>query len=222
MNKKFICLFLIILTLSSRLEPAANKRETTIFHKAATWNNHKSLLQLMVTNKDTAALNALDHKGWTPLHHAAFNGNSVYLELLLAYGANVHAPTKKDGTLHNDAADFSHNYTTALHQAIRAGHFACAVILINAGANVNAQDWNGATPLHEAAYRGQYTCVEMLLEYNADGTLLTKCNKTADQVALDQGFTTIATLLYQERKKNEPEEQSPENKESNWWSLLCF
>lgn len=176
----------------------------------------------MVTNKDTAALNALDHKGWTPLHHAAFNGNSVYLELLLSYGANVHIPTNPDSTLRDDAADFKDRSTTALHLAVRAGNLGCAVILINAGANVNAQDWSGATPLHEAAYHGQHTCVGMLLEYNADGTLLTKCNKTADRVALDQGFTTIATLLSRERKKNETKQQSQENKESSWWSFLCL
>lgn len=223
MNTKFIRLLLIALTFTSTAMLAAYRQETTIFHKAATWNNHKSLLQLMVSNNNPAELNALDSNGWTPLHHAVFGDNRVYLELLLAYGADVYAPTNEDGTLRDYAADFKDQYTTALHLAVRAGNLACAVILINAGANVNAQDWNGTTPLHEAAYRGQRACVEMLLERDAECTLVTHHHQTADCLAAQAGHHDIAKLLRQEREKKEAEQQHPlEHKEPSWWSFLCF
>ena len=42
------------------------------------------------------------------------------------------------------------------------------VVLVKAGADINAADTSGFTPLHWAAYKGQVEAVETLLEYGAN------------------------------------------------------
>jgi len=48
-------------------------------------------------------VNATDHKGWTPLHYAAMNGNKEIAELLIANGANVYIADNM-GVLPSDVA----------------------------------------------------------------------------------------------------------------------
>ena len=49
----------------------------------------------------------------------------------------------------------SHRNGTALHYAVRHGHQACIVQLVDAGADIAATEAKGMTPLHIAAETGQ-------------------------------------------------------------------
>lgn len=74
-----------------------------------------------------------DPFGNTPLHYAA-EGNVKMVELLLSRGALV--------AVGNDEG------STPLHMAAFGNFASCVSALIKAGAPLEAQDADGATPLH--------------------------------------------------------------------------
>lgn len=78
------------------------------------------------------------------------------VQLLLKFGADVNAPAAK------------RSGTTALGAAAWRGHFQVAVILLEAGADVNAVDDTGKTPLELAAGCGRLDMVHLLLKAGAD------------------------------------------------------
>nr|XP_009667492.1 PREDICTED: ankyrin repeat and SOCS box protein 11 isoform X2 [Struthio camelus australis] len=56
---------------------------------------------------------------------------------------------------------------TLIAQACLGGHVACAKVLLENGAHVNAVTVDGITPLFNACCSGSVACVNMLLEYGA-------------------------------------------------------
>lgn len=103
----------------------------------------------------TENVNAADPvTGWTALHAAAaspFSGGLAVMEYLIAHGANVRKFDEKGFTaLHAVAANPWQRWDWSgqvLIDRVKGKIDA----LLNAGANVNAQDWMGRTPLHWAA-----------------------------------------------------------------------
>ena len=85
-----------------------------------------------------------DIMGLTPLHWAVATGVNTRMQcvsVLIEAGATV------------DAVNSGGN--TPLHYACATGKTECAIILIDAGANVNARGLsNGQTPLHLCSMRG--------------------------------------------------------------------
>ena len=55
-----------------------------------------------------------------------------------------------------------------LHNACSYGHYEVVVLLVQAGANVNAADLWRFTPLHEAASKGKYDICRILIQNGAD------------------------------------------------------
>ena len=94
--------------------------------------------------------------GTTPLAIAAIGGYEEVVALLLAGGASPHSRTRK---LRN----------TPLTLCATA---ACARLLLEAGADVNAANAEGSTPLHDAAAHGDLELVNCLSA--AGGNLLAK------------------------------------------------
>lgn len=72
---------------------------------------------------------------------------------------------------------------TPLHEACNHGHYNVAIILVRAGANVNAKGLENNTPLHDAAIVGQLKLVKMLLERGADPCFKNSKGKTPCDVA---------------------------------------
>lgn len=72
---------------------------------------------------------------------------------------------------------------TPLHEACNHGHYNVAMILVRAGANVNAKGLENNTPLHDAAIVGQLKLVKMLLERGADPCFKNSKGKTPCDVA---------------------------------------
>ena len=88
------------------------------------------------------AVNDVAYDGWTPLHLAAFFGETESGRLLLDAGANVQAISAN--SLRN----------TPLHAATAGGHAESALLLIERGADVKVPDAGKHTPLHIAAESG--------------------------------------------------------------------
>lgn len=68
-------------------------------------------------------------------------------------------------------------------------------ILVENGANVNAQSLNGFTPLYMAAQENHETVVRYLLAHGANQNLATEDGFTPLAVALQQGHDRIVALL---------------------------
>jgi ankyrin repeat protein len=88
--------------------------------------------------------------------------------------------------------------STLLHHAAWKGHAEMASLLLDAGAEVNAQNQNdhwGGTPLHAAAHGNQKPVAELLLARGAD-LHATSCNgRTPIQETTFHKATTVANLL---------------------------
>jgi ankyrin repeat protein len=72
----------------------------------------------------------------------------------------------------NLSAVNSHNNTTALHYAARAGHLDVVEFLINKGAKINALTTKGGTPIDFASNQGNYLVVKTVLDYGKKQNLI--------------------------------------------------
>ena len=97
----------------------------------AAWQDNEATVKLL-TIEGKAQLEARDEKGQTPLHLAAWEGQTNTAKTLLALGANKEA---KD----NDQC-------TPLHLAAWQGNLATVKELVSQGANIKAKDKRGRTP----------------------------------------------------------------------------
>ncbi|XP_076673134.1 transient receptor potential channel pyrexia isoform X2 [Andrena cerasifolii] len=138
------------------LQPAGALRVTAV-HLAA-WQGAIELLNLF--HKNGADINATDKIGRCALFHAAHRGNIEVVNWLLERGAFTESKVGVDSC----SKDFSNSFLgpcvigrnlpipecwgrTSLHQAVKNNHSEVVEILVNANANVNAEDERGITPL---------------------------------------------------------------------------
>jgi ankyrin repeat protein len=107
--------------------------------------------------------------GATPLLRAARAGDVAAVELLLAYGALPNLPQADSITPLMAAAGLkSYAIDTRGRFVTEAQALATIDRLLDAGAEINAQDSFGQTALHGAAYRGWNDVVRYLVERGAD------------------------------------------------------
>lgn len=90
------------------------------------------------------------------LNRAVSAGDSMAVRQLLAQGANP-----------NTDATYGYNFTP-LRIAAAQGDTQIMNLLLDAGANINAQDNDGWTPLWDAALAGRLQAVELLVKRGAD------------------------------------------------------
>lgn len=98
----------------------------------------------------------------TPVHYAAMIGNTTILDLVLSGQVNGEIRTV-------NLRDKCGN--TPLHIVARQGSIENAKLLIEKGADVNAQDFFGITPLFEAASNGHIPLILYFLEHGAKTSL---------------------------------------------------
>ena len=121
--------------------------------------------------------------GWTPLALTAFFGQAAAAERLIHAGA--------------DTEQRSANATSnmPLHAAIAGTRDDLTVLLLDAGANINAQDGGGWTPIHLAAHGGSLSLVRTLLARGADPSIVNHDGDSPLDTALKQGHAEIAEVL---------------------------
>ena len=122
--------------------------------------------------------------GWTPLHLAAFFGQPEAARLLITQGAEV------------DALSTNSTANTPLCAALAGtGNADIVVLLLDAGADVNARASHGVTPLHLAASRGVDSLIRTLITRGANAAARMDDGTTPAAMATARGHEQAAALL---------------------------
>jgi ankyrin repeat protein len=147
--------------------------------EAAAFGDLDRLSELL--GEDPDLLDAISGDGFTPLHLAAFFGQTDAVRLLIARGATP------------DPAGRGWMIGTPLHAAAAGSHASIVHLLLEAGADPNTRQRHGFTPLHAAAANADLESVEALIAAGADLTVknddgdtpLTLAEKSGDLVTVE-------------------------------------
>ncbi|XP_002155293.2 caskin-1 [Hydra vulgaris] len=126
-------------------------------------------------------INSTDSDGFTPLHHAALQGNVDILMAIIEMGGD---PNGKDN-----------KGMTPLHMASWAGKDEAVKCLLENKALPNLASFSGDTALHLAAQHGYSGCAKLLLASNADGTFRNRLLETPLDLACQYGHTQVVKQL---------------------------
>ncbi len=151
----------------------------------------------------------------TPLHEAAFWGQTEMGSFLVEKGVSLKSKSKGDQmtVLHYAALggqealaeqlmlqDIDKNarnsdLDTPLHIAVREGSLSITRILVEGGASVKPLNRAMNTSLHIAAEKGNATIVEYLLRHNTDATKRNRAGRSALDLATGNGHKDVVSLL---------------------------
>lgn len=132
---------------------------------------------------DPHALHARTVDGFTPLHLAAFLGQTGATMFLVQLGADTSA-----------VAD-NPSLVQPLHSAVASGDLGVVEALLRSGVDVDARQAGGFTPLMGAAAQGVSTMVERLLAAGARRRLVDDQGRSAAAHAEASGHHGLADLL---------------------------
>ncbi|XP_021042287.1 ankyrin repeat domain-containing protein 61 [Mus pahari] len=171
-------------------------------------SNRYSALHLAITHgaypvlsflaQNGAQVNATNESSMTPLHMAADILNKNMIETLIACGADVNRAISSTGSTALKLAVCT--ASSKAGQLLAAG-VGCIRLLLNNGAQVNAQDHEGQTALHEACFGGREVIISLLLEFEANVNILTRNGESPIYMYLQhssniRNSTLLAKLLY--------------------------
>src|SRR5688500_3517080 len=146
---------------------------------AAGVNNDEAARLMLARGSDVNALARIGQSA-TPLLGAAYNGNVALMRLLLDAKADVKAiSADRAGIVKNGAVLFGN--VTALHMAVSSGDADAVRLMLDSGAEVNAQDVRGMTPLvwAVATDRPNVRILRALVEHGATAAIKTKDGEDA-------------------------------------------
>ncbi|XP_059548745.1 caskin-1 [Myotis daubentonii] len=126
-------------------------------------------------------VNFQDPDGFSALHHAALNGNTELITLLLEAQAAVDIKDNKG--------------MRPLHYAAWQGRKEPMKLVLKAGSAVNIPSDEGHIPLHLAAQHGHYDVSEMLLQHQSNPCMVDSAGKTPLDLACEFGRVGVVQLL---------------------------
>ncbi len=192
-----------------------NGGNTPLMYAAASPNTF--LTDMLVENG--AKIEDRNKDGETPLLIAARTGNTKTVENLMKKGANPNVVDKNGNGAIMKAAVENNKYTlkhllskglnpdiknekgfTPLMAVVQQGNTDIANDLIKAGADVNGSDPMGNTPLINATLSGDTPMVREILKHKPDIQVKNKEDKTAFDVARDNGYAQLQRILGQNMK----------------------
>jgi ankyrin repeat protein len=132
---------------------------------------------------DPALVNAYSRDGFFPLGLAAFFGHSETVRLLLARGADVAQVARNPMRIQ------------ALHAAVGGPSREAVLLILEAGAPINAQQHKGWTALHEVVNKQDVELTRYFLAHGADPKVQNEEGKSAIGLAADQESVEILKLL---------------------------
>ncbi|ELK10785.1 Caskin-1, partial [Pteropus alecto] len=129
-------------------------------------------------------VNFQDPDGFSALHHAALNGNTELITLLLEAQAAVDIKDNKGKAC-----------MRPLHYAAWQGRKEPMKLVLKAGSAVNIPSDEGHIPLHLAAQHGHYDVSEMLLQHQSNPCMVDNSGKTPLDLACEFGRVGVVQLL---------------------------
>ncbi|GAB6018955.1 Ankyrin repeat and death domain-containing protein 1A [Chamberlinius hualienensis] len=136
----------------------------------------EKLLKLIVD------VNDIDVDGNTALHLAVERGDVVIAALLLNHKADINKIVTKKAW-------------TPLHYASHLGHTGVTQLLLEYGAQVEAQDQNGNSPLHLAVACNHEDSVKLLISKHAPINSTNNRKQTPLHIASDKGHSNLVEIL---------------------------
>lgn len=120
----------------------------------------------------------------SPLHKAASRGRTQVIKLLLEFGLKADL-VRVDDDLNR----------SALHVAVKHGHYLAAQALIAGGCNPDIADREGNTPLSTAADEGLESLAKLLIDAGANPNYYNEDGLTQIAQALRKGYQKLTLLL---------------------------
>jgi len=130
-----------------------------------------------------------DKNGCTSLHYAVDSCNKKLVQWVIQEGAPIEARDNVSG------------WTPLLRVAATSGDHDTCEVLLDAGADVNLQDYAGKSSLMMACLNGHLLTTQLLLERGANMELKTAHGKTCFDMALSFDRSSIISLLESFRSK---------------------
>lgn len=171
---------------------AAYTRNEEMIHALRPFKDHLNIYEAAALGEFTGVVENLAEMddidapapdGFTALGLAVFFGHDAIARLLLVHGANPNKPSANKMVV------------TPLHSAAATQNLELVQLLLDRGADPNAQQPSGVAPLHSAAHTGQLEICKRLLRAGANPALRTHAGETALDFAQKDGFPEIAALL---------------------------
>lgn len=136
-------------------------------------------------------VNSADQSQMSALHFAAMHARDGVIKSLISRGAEVSMADLKGGftAMHWVVINAEPQYgsTDRIDKSLSA--------LVRAGCNVNATDFNFATPLHIAAQKGNKGCVQALMRQGADPAKVDITGRNSIEIAKDDQTKALLKRL---------------------------
>ncbi|RVD89519.1 uncharacterized protein DFL_000523 [Arthrobotrys flagrans] len=167
----------------------------TALHAAASQGSTKCV-SIILEDRKARLLDIAVPKIGTPLHEAAYYGQPEIVGMLLKKGFGVDSKSESYGTPLQAAAGGCYKGNDRANVEFKK----IFKMLLESGADVNAQGGLFQTALHAVVHNGHCELADMLLQKGARVNIK-GVNGTALQIAQQEGYTEIVKLLKQRKSR---------------------